>query len=449
MKPAPPLQRKPLPAALSLEVTYCAPDELIQQATNPRSHSPKQIQQIARSIRHFGFLTPILRDAKGVVLAGHGRLLAARELGITSVPTVVVDHLTSAQKTAFLIADNKISLNATWDEALLAEHFAALAAGDLHFDLSLTGFEMGEIDLIVRGADAPSAEPEEPPMVLRPPVAKPGEIWALGPHRVMCGNALEAADYARVLGNRRANVAFTDPPYNCKVSSISGLGRVQHREFAMASGEMSRREYTDFLRRAFDLMATHSEPGAIHFICNDWKHIAEMTAAGEASYAEFKNLCVWAKDAGGMGSLYRSQHELIFVFKVGGGAHQNHVQLGRYGRNRTNLWAYPSANSFARSADDADLLTEHPTPKNVAMIADALMDVSSRGDVVLDPFLGSGSTVIAAERVGRIAYGLELDPRYVDLTIRRWQRATGKSAVNLALQCTFDELEEQREVSHD
>lgn len=449
MKPAAPPKRKPLPAVLSLEVTYCAPDDLIPQASNPRAHSPKQIQQIARSIRQFGFLSPILRDAEGAVLAGHGRLLASRALGLTSVPTVVVDHLTSAQKTALLIADNKISLNATWDESLLAEHFAALAQADIHFDLTLTGFEMGEIDLIVRGAEAPSAEPDESPIALRAPVSKRGEIWALGPHRVMCGDALDPADYARLLGDAKAHVVFADPPYNCKVSSISGLGRVKHREFSMASGEMSRREYTDFLRRTFDLMVTHSEPGAIHFICNDWKHLGEMVAAGEAVYAELKNLCVWAKDAGGMGSLYRSQHELIFVFKVGGGAHQNHVLLGRYGRNRTNLWSYPSANSFARSADDADLLAEHPTPKNVAMIADALMDVSSRGDIVLDPFLGSGSTVIAAERVGRVAYGLELDPRYADLSIRRWQRATGKSAVNLALQCTFDEIAEMREVGHE
>ncbi len=365
------------------------------------------------------------------------------------MPTIVVDHLTPAQKTAFLIADNKLTLNSSWDDALLAEHFAALAQADLHFDLTLTAFDMGEIDLILHNTDAPTAEPKEAPIALRAPIAKPGEIWALGPHRIMCGNAIEPSDYARLMGDVEAAVVFTDPPYNCRVSSISGLGKVKHREFAMASGEMNRREYTDFLRRVFELMAKHSTPGAIHYCCNDWKHLSEMMDAGESVYAEMKNLCVWAKDAAGMGSLYRSQHEFVFVFKVAGGAHQNHVQLGRFGRNRTNLWTYPSANSFARSADDADLLAEHPTPKNVAMIADALMDVSSRGDIVLDPFLGSGSTVIAAERVGRVAYGLELDPRYVDLTIRRWQRATGRSAVQLELQCTFNELEEEREVGRE
>ena len=245
--------------------------------------------------------------------------------------------------------------------------------------------------------------------------------------------------------NERAAVVFTDPPYNVKVSTISGKGRRQHREFAMASGEMSRREFTDFLRRACQLMADHSVDGAIHFICMDFRHLRELLDAGESVYSELKNLCVWAKTNGGMGSLYRSRHELVFVFKAGTAPHQNHVALGRYGRNRTNVWEYPAPKRLGGKEDgEGGLLAEHPTPKPVAMIADALMDVSTRGDTVLDPFLGSGSTLIAAERVGRVARGIELDPRYVDLTIRRWQRSTGRSAIHTLLRCTFDELAEQR-----
>ena len=441
-------RRRDRSPALSLEVTYRDVGDLIPRITNPRIHSAKQIDQIARSIAQFGFLIPILTDPDGNVIAGHGRILGARQLGMASVPTLIVDHLTEVQKTAYLVADNKISLNASWDEQLLMQELSALAAVDLDFDLTVTGFEVAELDLILQGPSLSTSEPDEAPIELGPAITRVGELWALDAHRIFCGDALDPESYARLMGDTRAAVVFTDPPYNLKVSSISGLGRTQYREFATASGELNRREFTDFLRRAFELMAAHSTDGSIHFVCMDFRHIGELLAAGEAVYTELKNLCVWAKDTGGMGSLYRSQHELIFVFKAGKGAHQNHVQLGRFGRNRTNVWNYPSANSFSRSLEEGDLLRQHPTPKNVAMIADALMDVSSRGDVVLDPFLGSGSTLIAAERVGRIAYGMDLDPQYLDLAIRRYERATGKVAVNLTQQCTFAELEEQRGGDH-
>ncbi|GAA0709828.1 site-specific DNA-methyltransferase [Dokdonella soli] len=435
-------------ARLSLAIAYRSPNELKPDPGNPRQHSAKQIDQIATSIETFGFNVPILIDDQSGVVAGHGRLSAAIRLGLTQVPTITLAHLTDAQRKAFLIADNRLTEISTWDEALLREQFLELSAADLDFDLTVTGFDLAEIDLAIQGLDpAPAGpDPDDALPALQPSVTRRGDLWLAGAHRVYCGDALDPASYGVLMPNECASVVFTDPPYNVKVSSISGKGRHQHREFAMASGEMNRREFTDFLRRACQLMVQHSGDGSIHFICMDFRHLRELLDAGESVYSELKNLCVWAKNNGGMGSLYRSRHELIFVFKAGTASHQNHVALGRFGRNRTNVWDYPTPHAIGGDADgEGDLLAEHPTPKPVAMIADALMDVSTRGDLVLDPFLGSGSTLIAAERVGRIARGIELDPRYVDLALRRWMRKAGRSPVHAALQLTFDEVRERRE----
>jgi len=427
----------------ALSVQYRPIGELQRNPKNPRLHSAQQIEQLARSIEVFGFNNPILVDRHGTVVAGHGRLAAAESLKLPTVPTIALDDLSLAQVRAYMVADNRLAENATWDNQLLAENFELLAAEDLEFDLTVTGFELPEIDLLLQ-EPAESNDPDDAPIKSGPIVSRLGDEWILGPHRVHCGNALDSLALDRLMLGDRAAVVFTDPPYNVKVSSVVGLGRVQHREFAMASGEMSSTEFTTFLQRACSLLAQHSTDGALHFICIDYRHIAELQAAGIAVYSELKSLIVWVKDAGGMGSLYRGQHELIFLYKVGSGSHTNNIQLGRHGRNRTNVWTYPSARTFARQGNEADLLAEHPTPKPVAMIADALMDVSNRGEIVLDTFLGSGSTLLAAERTGRIARGLELDPGYIDLTIRRWQRMTGRSAVHAQLQCTFNELAEFR-----
>jgi len=433
-------------------VTYRAVASLKPDPKNPRRHSDRQVDRLARSIETFGFNVPILVDANRGVLAGHGRLVAAIRLGLRDVPTITIDHLTEAQRRAFLIADNALATHAEWDPILLGEQFALLSAADLDFDLTVTGFDLAEIDLAIQGLEPASvgSDSDDAPLPLLAPVARRGDLWRLGDHRILCGDALDPQNYAQLMPAEKAAVVFTDPPYNVKVATISGKGRRQHGEFAMASGEMSRREFADFLRRACQLMVQHSVDGAIHFVCMDFRHVRELLDAGEAVYSELKNLCVWAKNNGGMGSLYRSRHELIFVFKAGTASHQNHVALGRFGRNRTNVWEYPSPRAIGGDAEgEGDFVGEHPTPKPVAMIADALLDVSTRGDLVLDPFLGSGSTLIAAERTGRIARGIELDPRYVDLAIRRWQRKTGRSAVHIHLQCTFDELEEVRfEVGH-
>jgi ParB-like chromosome segregation protein Spo0J len=415
---------KPEPArqAKLLEIVYRAVDELKLDPANPRRHSKKQIQQIANSIRIFGFIVPVLIDRHVRVLAGHGRLLACRELGITEAPTLCLEHLTPAQARAFTVADNRLTEIATWDDKLLAEQLKELSLVDLDFSIEVIGFEMGEIDLRIASLEDPpdpaddpaDAIPELPP---RPPVSKHGDLWLLGHHRVLCGNALVPIE-----------------------GHASGLGAIHHRPFVMASGEMDKAGFIAFLAQACRNLAAFSTDGSIHFICMDWRHVEELLAAAHDAYSGLENLCVWVKDNGGMGSLYRSRHELVFVFKKGHHGHRNNVQLGRFGRNRTNVWNYPGVNSFSRCGGEGNLLALHPTVKPVAMVADALLDCSARNDIVLDAFLGSGTTVIAAERTGRRCYGLELDPAYVDTIIRRWQAQTGQSAHHAATGRSFDDL---------
>ena len=260
-----------------------------------------------------------------------------------------------------------------------------------------------------------------------PAVSLPGDLWLLGEHRVCCGSALDPLAYELLMANERASAVFTDAPYNVKIDgNVCGSGAVKHREFAMASGEMTREEFARFLAGAFDLARAYASPGAIIYACMDWRHMAEMLAAGDTAKFELLNLCVWVKTNGGMGSLYRSRHELVFVFRNGGEAHRNNVQLGRFGRNRTNVWNYPGTNSFKNGRrSDLDL---HPTVKPIAMVADAILDSTDLDDVVLDPFLGSGTTLLAAQRAGRRCYGVELDPLYVDTAIMRWERLTQQQA---------------------
>ena len=328
-----------------------------------------------------------------------------------------------------------------------------MTGSSLDFSIELTGFEVPEIDLrIALLDDAPEAadDPADvlPEAAAGPPLSQIGDLWVLGRHRLLCGSALDPAAFATLLGDERAAIVFTDPPSNVPIDGhASGLGAIHHRPFPMASGEMDRSEFTAFLGQAFRNLAAFSIDGSLHYICMDWRHIAELLAAGRDIYDELKNLCVWVKDNGGMGSLYRSQHELVFVFKQGRGSHRNNVQLGQFGRNRSNVWHYPGANSFARCGEEGNLLALHPTVKPVAMVADAILDCSARGEIVLDAFLGSGTTLIAAERTGRRCCGLELDAGYVDTTIRRWQALTGGSACHAASGRRFDDLAREAEAA--
>ncbi|MGO9144728.1 MAG: site-specific DNA-methyltransferase [Desulfomonilia bacterium] len=422
---------------------------------NPRKHTNRQIRQLAQSIQALGFNVPILLDRDNNVIAGHGRILAASQLGMREVPTIRLEHLTKEQATAFMIADNRLTEIAIWDDALLAEQLKILSEVDLDFSLEVTGFSMGEIDLRIEGLSSAEGKDDPadklPPLPMGAPVTQPGDLWLFGDrHRLLCGNALEGAYYRNLMNSALATVIFTDPPYNVKINGhVSGLGSIRHREFAMAVGEMNETEFISFLTRACSLMARFSIDGSIHFLCMDWRHMAELIEAGRLAYTELKNLCVWTKDNAGMGSLYRSQHELVFVFKHGRAPHRNNVDLGRNGRYRTNLWHYGGANSFSsRKTEEGNLLELHPTVKPVAMVADAILDCSGRGDIVLDPFLGSGTTLMAAERTGRSCYGMEIDPLYVDAVIRRWQIYTGGQVRHAVSGCTFDEMVSELEVFH-
>jgi DNA modification methylase len=447
-------RRKAVSLGSPISVVYRPIDQLTPNPANPRVHSKKQIRQIAESIRVFGFNVPVLVDRHGNVVCGHGRLLACRELGITEVPTLRLDHLTPAQARAFMIADNRLTEIATWDDRLLAEQLQDLSISGLDFSLETTGFEMGEIDLRIASLEDLPAQDDDPADVLPevvagPPVSKLGDVWVLGRHRVLCRSALDLQAFTALMGEERATMVFTDPPYNVPIDGhASGLGGIHHRPFPMASGEMNKAEFTAFLVQACRNLAAFSDGGSLHYICMDWRHLEELLAAGADTYGELKNLCAWVKDNAGMGSLYRSQHELILVFKQRGGTHRNNVQLGQFGRNRSNVWRYPGVNSFARCGAEGNLLALHPTVKPVALVADAILDCTERGAIVLDAFLGSGTTVIAAERTGRRCYGMELDPLYVDTAIRRWQALTGGKARHAESDRLFDDLAGEAEAAN-
>jgi len=433
----------------ALKIVYKDPGQLKPRAKNPRTHTRRQIRQIAASITEFGFINPILIDGADGIIAGHGRAEAAKLLGMSDVPTLRVDNLTPSQIRAYVIADNKLAENAGWDRALLALELQELSV-HLDFDVTITGFETAEIDLLIRDMDGDSPDDaDEVPEIDRsaPAVSRPGDLWHIGDHRLLCGDALKTDSYMALLGGRTAQMVFTDPPYNVVIDGhVSGLGKVKHREFAMASGEMSSQEFTQFLKTVLMRLAEFSSDGSLHFICMDWRHMQELLSAAK-SYSELKNLCVWSKTNAGMGSLYRSQHELIFVFKNGRAPHINNVELGRFGRNRTNVWQYRGATSFGKDRE-SDLVM-HPTVKPVAMVADAILDCSKRGSIVLDAFAGSGTTLIAAERTGRRGYGIELDCHYADIVIRRFEETFGLKAVHGQSQLNFDQLKIKRSTEAD
>ena len=411
-------------------------------ARNPRMHSKKQLRQIADSIRLFGWTNPILIDANGGVIAGHGRLEAAKLLGIDGVPTIRITDMTAAQKRAYILADNKLAENAGWDRDLLALELQGLLEIDFDFEVTATGFEMGEIDVLIRGMQDADDEADRvsdiDPAV--PPVTQPGDLWQLGRHRLLCADATRPESFERLMAGESGEMVFTDPPYNVPIDGhVSGLGSLKHTEFAMASGEMTEAEFISFFEEVLGLMAAHSREGAIHYIFMDWRHLFELLTAGRSVYSELKNICVWTKTNGGMGSLYRSQHELIAVFKQGSAPHINNVELGRHGRYRTNVWTHAGMNSFGAERDQT--LAMHPTVKPVALVEDAILDCSKRGGIVLDAFAGSGTTLIAAERAGRRGFGLELEPRYVDVTLRRYRDLTGIEPLHLESGLTFKERE--------
>jgi DNA modification methylase len=422
---------------------YMPTAALKPDAKNARRHSRQHVQQLAASIELFGFAVPILVDADDQVIAGHGRLLAANYLGLPEIPVVRLAHLTPAQARALQIADNRLTEISTWDEHLLALNLKELSDLDFDFSLEVTGFSMGEIDVRIESLDEPDIENVDPadhvPSPRSDPVSEPGDLWVLGDHRVLCADALDTAPYVRLMDGARADLVFTDPPYNVAMDGhAGGNGAIHHREFLMGSGELSAAEFERFLETVALRVARFSRPGAVTFVCMDWRHLSELMAAGRSASLKLLNLCVWVKNQAGLGSLYRSQHELVAVFRNGSAAHTNNVKLGKDGRHRTNVWNYPGIH-VERRGEEGDLLASHPTVKPVRLVADAILDCSDRGGLVLDPFLGSGTTLIAAHRVGRICNAIEIDPLYVDVAIRRWQADTGEKAVHAASGESFAE----------
>ncbi len=427
---------------LQIQVQYLATSSLRPDPGNARKHPQRQLVRLKAIVAEFGFTNPILIDEDSMVIAGHARLEVAQMLGMNTVPGLRLEHLSASQKTALALADNKIGDMSEFDPQKLATQLAQLCSID--FNVELTGFETAEVDILLEmpgfGVGDPADSIAEPDRDAAP-ISQAGDLWQLGEHRLLVGNSLKAESYELVLDGQLADMAFVDAPYNVPIAGhVSGNSKFA--EFAMASGEMSRVQFTEFLTTYMKNLAKFSKNGSIHFNCIDWRHLQEMIAAGEAAYAEFKALCVWEKSNGGLGSLYRSKHELILVYKNGTAPHVNNVNLGRDGRYRTNCWHYPGANSFR--AGRAEDLAAHPTVKPVSLIADAMRDCSKRGALIIDPFLGSGTTILAAERTGRRAAGIEIDPGYVDVAVRRWQVMSGAKAVRAADGRMFDEIETAR-----
>jgi DNA modification methylase len=427
----------------NMSVQAISISQIKPNSRNSRTHSAKQIRQIANSILAFGFTNPLLASEDGELIAGHGRYQAAKLLGLASVPVIVVAGLSPAKKRALAIADNKIAENAGWDRERLAIEIPELAGllSAEGLDVSILGFEPVEIDQLQTDFEEESADPQdsiEPSWFDMAPVSQLGDLWVLGNHRLMCADARRASDVSELMTSCRADPAFLDPPYNVRISGAVGRGKTKHSEFAMASGEMSSPDFVRFLGTVLDAAAAVSRDGAVHFVCMDWRHVGELLAAAKPVYGATLNLVVWTKTNSGQGSFYRSAHELVGVFRVGTTAHLNNIELGRHGRSRSNVWHYAGVNSFR--AGRMDELRSHPTAKPVALVADAIKDCTRRGDIVLDTFSGSGTTVMAAERVGRHARALEIEPGFVDVAIRRWQAFTRRDAIQAQSGLSFDEI---------
>lgn len=421
-----------------LAVRWLSLRQLRANPNNARTHSKAQIRKIASSIEAFGWVNPLIVDSENRILCGHGRFEAARLLGHSKVPTILIDDLSDKQKRAYALADNRLAELAGWDRQLVALELKGLM--DLSFDVGVIGFDTPDIDRMLSDQDERGDPADELPEIPQrhDAATRPGDLWLLGSHRILCGDATMATDWKRLMDGEKAAVAITDPPYNVRVRDVSGLGRVQHREFAMASGEMTAAQYVAFLDTVMGQLVKNSASGSIHYLFIDWRHVCELLTAGRARYDELKNICIWVKANAGMGSFYRSQHELIAVFKHGSDAHTNNIELGQHGRNRSNVWHYAGVNGFR--AGRMDDLAAHPTVKPVAMLVDAIKDCSRRGGLIVDCFAGSGTTVIAAERTGRRAFAMEIDPLYVDVAVRRWQKWTGRDAVLASSNATFDEV---------
>lgn len=421
-------------------VEFLPLEELHPYANNAKQHPKKQVRQIADSIREFGFINPIVIDMEGNIIAGHGRYEAAKLLELDEVPTVQMGHLTDAQIKAYRLADNQLTLNSGFDLDLLKLEIGDLSEMDLGFDLEVTGFETAEIDLMLDGAVQPKPNPaDEVPPVEPVAVTQPGDVWQLSEHRLICGDSTKPETYAALMQDDKAQAIITDPPYAVPIEGhVCGLGKIKHREFLMGGGDMTDEEFHALLDGFMTQTIAYSVDGSLHYIFMDWRHVHNVIDVGQKRFSELKNICVWAKQNAGMGAMYRSQHEMVVVFKNGTAPHINTIMLGKYGRYRSNVWSYAGVNSFGKQQED---LKMHPTVKPVAMLVEAIKDCTRRRQIVLDPFAGSGSTLIACEDSGRVARCIELDPLYCDVIIRRWQDHTGQQAMHAVTGEAFPKME--------
>ena len=418
-------------------VSYLPIGSIVPDPSNPRKHSLKQIRGMANSIRAFGFNAPILVNKANRIVAGHGRLEAGQLLGLAEVPVIRLEHLSEQQAKAYMLADNKLTDRSSWDDRKVAIVLKELSDITLDFEIEATGFEAPEIDLRIQSLEPPdestdSADDFE--VTQGTQVSRPDDLWVLGDHRLLCGNALDPQAYDALLAGEKAAAVFTDPPDNVLVKDhVSGKGAREHHEIPVAVEERTEDEFCKFLVEAFSSMVSHSVEGATFFACMDWRRLLEIVSAIRALGCVLLNLCVWVKTSGDMGSIYRSRHELVFVFCKGDSTRVN-VEVDKRRRNRTNVWNY-------RGRKRGHGL--YPTVKPIAMVSDAILDGTQRGDIVLDPFCGSGTTILAAERTGRRGYAIALDPGHVDTAIGRWQRMTKQTAVH-ANGKTFEEVRAER-----
>jgi len=425
-----------------LHTEYLSTSTLRPTPGTPRHHPQSQIRALTKSFDAFGQVLPILIDAECRIISGHAQWEVAKRRGMAEVMVIRIEYLSEVQIKALMVALNRLGDLSKWDDQALSTILLDLHELELDFDIEATGFTEIEIELRVEGLDDLGGHDEEPILVgAGPTVTRPGDLWQLGDHRLLCGDALKGESWQELMGEDLAAIVVTDPPFNVPIDGhVTGQGKFKHREFAVATGEMSHVEFTAFLRTGMEHAHRWSKPGSVHTWAMDWRHANEITSAGQAVYERYLNMAVWVKDRPGMGSFLRSQHELFFIFGKGGAPANNYVMLGRFGRSRSNVWHYPSAASVARTSDEGNPLSWHPTVKPLALICDILLDASVKGDIVVDPYAGSGTLLLAAQKLRRKARCLELDPAYCDTIIRRWQRWSGETAVRVADGMTFDFL---------
>lgn len=443
--PSPDIQQ--LQHNLRVDIVYRPVAEIHAYGRSLRKRSKRWSSAMKASIQRFGLILPILIDQGGQIIGGEGVFEVAKECGFTEVPTVRIDHLSETDIQLLRLALNRIAEESSWDTLELTEEWRELLPLTIDLGYEVSGFATPEIDSLLHQPPAGAGrDADDDPVEVGMPgseVSRLGDIWQLGDHLVLCGSSLEPENLQRVMGEDRARMVLTDAPYNVKIQgNVGGLGKHKHREFVQASGEMSEAHFTEFLTTSITALAAFCRNGALLYMFMDWRHVWEIMSGIRAADLTMINMAVWAKTSPALGAFYRSQHELCFIARKGDEKHKNNIDLGRWGRTRSNVWQYAGVNSFGPGRDEQ--LAMHSTCKNVSMLVDAIRDASDRGEIVLDGFLGSGSTLIAAERTGRICRGVELDPLYVDTILHRWKRVTDSEGVLQDTGETFSQVAERR-----